>query len=133
MIEYSMSNKKKIFCTAVNCMDGRVQLPVIEFLKKYFKANYVDMITEPGPNLILSEGKDQNIIKSIDDRLDISINKHDSVGVAIVGHSDCAGNPSEKNEQNIQTKSAIKYIKNSYNDIDVIGLWIDKDFNVIRI
>ncbi|MHC5086790.1 MAG: carbonic anhydrase, partial [Planctomycetota bacterium] len=25
------------FCTAINCMDGRVQLPVIPFLQNRFK------------------------------------------------------------------------------------------------
>ena len=34
------------FVTAINCMDGRVQVPVIEWLKKEYKADDVDMITE---------------------------------------------------------------------------------------
>ena len=36
------------FATAINCMDGRVQLPVIKFLQERFKAEYVDIISEPG-------------------------------------------------------------------------------------
>ena len=40
------------FCTAINCMDGRVQLPVIRFLQERFKVDYVDVISEPGPNLL---------------------------------------------------------------------------------
>ena len=51
------------FATAVNCMDGRVQKPVIEYLQKSFGVDYVDMVTEPGPNKILAEGKDINIIE----------------------------------------------------------------------
>jgi hypothetical protein len=54
-----------IFVMAINCMDGRVQLPVIEWLKKEYEADYVDMITEPGPNKILAENKDQLFINSI--------------------------------------------------------------------
>jgi len=38
------------FCTAINCMDGRVQIPVISFLEERFNARYVDVISEPGPN-----------------------------------------------------------------------------------
>ena len=38
------------FCTVINCMDGRVQLPVIRHMKERFNAEYVDSITEPGPN-----------------------------------------------------------------------------------
>lgn len=114
-------------------MDGRVQLPVTEFLTEYFKANYVDMITEPGPNLILSEGKDKKTINSINNRLDISVNKHGSRGIAIVGHFDCAGNPSGKEEQVFQIKSALKYVKNRFGNIEVIGLWLDENFKVIKI
>ena len=78
-------------------MDGRVQLPVIEYLKKYFNVEYVDSITEPGPNLILAEQNDINYLNSISKRLDISVKKHGSVGIAIIGHFDCAGKPGNKN------------------------------------
>lgn len=61
------------FCTVINCMDGRVQLPVIEHLQKRFNAKYVDSITEPGPNLILSEQNNPILVKHILDRLKISI------------------------------------------------------------
>ena len=36
------------FCTAVNCMDGRVQLPVTSYLQERFNVEHVDSITEPG-------------------------------------------------------------------------------------
>jgi hypothetical protein len=49
------------FVMAINCMDGRTQLPIIEWLKKEYGATYVDMITEPGPNKIPAENKDQII------------------------------------------------------------------------
>ena len=84
------------FCTAVTCMDGRIQLPVIEYLQKRFNTKYVDSITEPGPNLILSKQTDSYLVESILTRLKISVEKHKSVGVAIVGHHDCAGNPAKK-------------------------------------
>lgn len=37
------------FAAAINCMDGRTQVPVIEFLKNKYGVDYVDMITEPDP------------------------------------------------------------------------------------
>ncbi len=49
------------FCTTINCMDGRVQLPVIKYLQKHFNVDYVDSITEPGPNLILAKQTNFNI------------------------------------------------------------------------
>jgi hypothetical protein len=42
------------FCTAVTCMDGRVQLPVNAYLRERFGADFVDTITEPGPNAVLA-------------------------------------------------------------------------------
>ena len=43
------------FCTAINCVDGRVQVPVINYLKKRFKVDYVNVVSEPGPSKILAE------------------------------------------------------------------------------
>ena len=43
-----------IFCTAINCMDGRVQAPVNAYLRTRFNADYVDAVTEPGPALVLA-------------------------------------------------------------------------------
>ena len=53
------------FCTAINCMDGRVQLPVIQYLQKRFNVDFVDSVTEAGPNLILSEAEDPGLVQSI--------------------------------------------------------------------
>ena len=46
---------KKMFATTINCIDGRVQVPVIEYIKLTYGFDYVDMITSAGPNLILAE------------------------------------------------------------------------------
>ena len=118
------------FCTAINCMDGRVQLPVIEYLQKRFNVDYVDSITEPGPNLILARQNDINIVESIFNRLKISVERHSSVGVAVAGHYDCAGNPSTKEQQTQHTLDAIEYIKDRYSELEVIGLWVDENWNV---
>ncbi len=121
------------FYTAINCIDGRVQLPVINYLQKRFNVDYVDMITEPGPNRILASQSNFNIVESIFERLHVSVGKHHSLGVAVVGHHDCAGNPGTKEEQSAHTLGAVKYIKQRYSDINVIGLWVDENWNVSEI
>ena len=118
------------FCTVINCMDGRVQLPVIRYLQKRFNAEYIDSITEPGPNLILAEDKNPALIHSILERLKLSIEKHNSVGVAIVGHHDCAGNPASKNDQIKHTQKAIQLVRQHYKSVEIIGLWVDKNWKV---
>ncbi len=118
------------FCTAISCMDGRTQLPVILYLQKYFNAKYVDMITEAGPNLILAERNNMSGVRSIIKRIDISVHIHQSKGIAIVGHYDCARNPAKESKQREHTIEAIKFIKQNYDKIEIIGLWVDADWNV---
>lgn len=121
------------YCTVVNCMDGRVQLPVIEYLQKRFDAEYVDSITEPGPNLILAKQTNVDIVESVFSRVKISVDKHASVGIAVAAHYDCAGNPANKKEQTEHVLEAVKCIKLRYHDIEVIGLWVDENWEVSEI
>jgi len=118
------------FCTVINCMDGRVQLPVIKYLQERFDVDYVDSITEPGPNLILAQQANINLVESIFNRLKISVNHHGSVGIAVAGHYDCAGNPATKKEQAVHTLDSIRCIKSRYSDLEIIGLWVDENWEV---
>ena len=121
------------FCTAVNCMDGRVQTPVIAFLRERFRADYVDTVTEPGPNGILAAGEDPTTIESILRRIVISVEQHGSVGIAIVGHHDCAGNPAPKEEQIAQVRKAKALLREYFRSPIVIGLWVDEAWHVHEI
>jgi carbonic anhydrase len=116
------------FVTAINCMDGRVQLPAIEWMKRKYNAEYVDMITEPGPIKILDENENTCLIESIKNRIDVSVNKHLSKVIAIIGHYDCTGNPVEKDIQIKQIKSSIKLVSSWNFNTDIIGLWIDENW-----
>lgn len=118
------------FCSVINCIDGRVQLPVIRYLQQRFEVDYVDSITEPGPNLILSEEKNADSIQAILDRLKISIESHNSVGVAIVGHHGCAGNPAPRDEQITHIRKAMKLLRQRCGSIAIIGLWVDENWEV---
>ena len=124
---------EKTFATAINCMDGRVQLPVTAFLKKKYGVDYVDMITEPGPNGILATNKDKSIIDSIKNRVGISTAKHGSKYIAIAGHHDCAGNPVDKDTHLAHIRSAIKAVESWGIKAEVIGLWVDDKWKVSEV
>jgi hypothetical protein len=111
-------------------MDGRVQLPVMKYLQKRFNVGYVDSITEAGPNLILAQQADITIVESIFNRIKISVDHHSSVGIAVAGHYNCAGNPATKEQQTAHTLDAIRCIKRRYSDLEVIGLWVDENWKV---
>mgnify|MGYP001039485204 CR=1 FL=1 len=124
-------NKK--FVTSINCIDGRVQEPVINYLKTEYGANFVDMITEAGPNKILAENKNIPIINSIKARVAVSVEKHNSALIAIVGHYDCGGNPSGEKRQIQEIKLSIKEVNAWHENVTVIGLWIDENWKVHKI
>ncbi|MFC1576494.1 carbonic anhydrase [Candidatus Omnitrophota bacterium] len=119
----------KEFVTAVNCMDGRAQKPVLEYMEKGFGATYVDMVTEPGPNKILSEGKDANTIESLKKRVGISVEKHNSQTIAIAAHYDCAGNPASEDAQKEDLRKAATVIASwGFPVKRIVALWLDENF-----
>ena len=106
---------------------------MIEYLQGRFDVDYVDSITEPGPNLVLAQQTDMDIVKSIFSRLKISIERHASVGIAIAGHYNCVGNPASKEQQIAHTIDAVRCIKHKYGDLEVIGLWVDENWKVSEV
>ena len=121
------------FCTAVNCMDGRVQLPVIDFLKKRFGVDYVDMITEAGPCQMFGQRTGETACDSITQRITVSVVRHRSKAIAVAGHYDCAGNPVSKEEQIAQIRESVACIKERFSQVEVIGLWVDENWSVSEI
>jgi hypothetical protein len=116
------------FATAINCMDGRTQIPVIDYIRKKYKVDFVDMITEPGPIKVLAENTDKSTIESIKRRVEISTGKHGSVHIVIVGHDDCAGNPVEKETQLKQIIESIWTVRSWRLRAETLGLWIDEEW-----
>jgi len=118
------------FATAINCMDGRVQLPVINWLRENLPVDYVDMITEPGPDKILAEGPAaaQDSIKA---RVLISVNKHGSNTVLVVAHDDCAGNPVSRAQHEMHVRQSVIRIRSWNLPISrIFGAWIGEDWKV---
>ncbi len=121
------------FATAINCIDGRTHVPVIDYMRGQFGVDFVDMVTEPGPNKILSENLDKTTVNSIKDRVRISFERHDSKLIAIVGHYDCVGNPTGEDTQKQQIVSAMNSVKSWNFDVQVIGLWVDESWCVSKV
>ena len=127
------TSKTDRFGTAINCMDGRVQTPVIEFMTTEYGVDFVDMITEPGPIRALSSESEGSIVASIRRRVEISVEKHDSKLIAIVGHYDCAGNPVGKDAQLQQIRTAIKTVEAWKCSTRVVGLWVDNNWEAYEV
>ena len=64
--------------TAINCISGRVQIPVISYIIHTYGVAYVDMITAPGVNKLLAEGLYLTTTELIKKSAEISVNGHGS-------------------------------------------------------
>lgn len=118
------------FATAVNCIDGRVQEPVALWLRKRFGVDYVDAVTEPGPDGVLAFGR-TSVIESIKRRVTISITAHGSVAVAVVGHHDCAADPVLKETHWDQISHSVDIIRSwLLPAVAVVGLWVNEQWSV---
>lgn len=124
--------EKGKFVTVINCMDGRVQRPVSDWMIKKFDADYVDTITEPGPDRILAI-RSPSMINSIKRRVLVSVKKHGSKVVAIIGHYDCAGNPVDDATHFSHVRAAMKEIESWQLPAVVIGLWVNSYWQVEEI
>ena len=115
------------FATSVSCMDGRIQLPLANWIKEKYSVDFVDAITEPGVDKTVAENSD---LESIKFKVGISINAHKSELIVISGHSDCAGNPVSDDEHISQIKKGVEVIPSWTTGAKVIGVWVDNSWNV---
>ncbi|HJT85628.1 MAG TPA: carbonic anhydrase [Nitrososphaeraceae archaeon] len=115
------------FATSVSCMDGRIQIPLINWIKENFSVDYVDTITEPGIDKQVADNTD---LESIKTKVGISINKHESELIVVSGHYDCAGNPVSNEEHITQIKKGIEVISSWNLGAKVIGVWVDDTWKI---
>lgn len=121
------------FCTAVNCMDGRVQLPVHKYMTSFFMADYVDQVTEAGPAGILASDPKSDLSKSIYRRIEVSVNAHGSIGIGIVAHYDCAGNPKSEAHQKMDLQLSVAALQARFPRQKIVPLWVDRHWKVSEI
>ncbi len=111
-------------------MDGRIQIPVNDWIKKNYSVDYVDTITKPGVEKKITENIDVEQIKSM---VEISIFKHKSGLIVVSAHHDCAGNPVSKEEQIAQISKGTQIIKSWNYDAQVIGIWVNENWEVEKV
>lgn len=108
-------------------MDGRVQLPVIYWIKENYRVDNVDVITEAGMDNVLSNQQDiSEVLRSIN----ISVNINRSNRIFVVGHYDCRGNPVEESVHRQEINSAVKRLKEHWPNLEIVGLWVNKNWVV---
>ena len=119
------------FGTVINCMDGRVQLPVLEYLKKNYDLDFVDTANEAGPIKILTERTNPCRLLSLEERITFSVKARDSRIIAVAGHHDCLGNPAPREKQEEQIGQVLEYLRKTYGKhILYLGLYVNEQWEV---
>ena len=115
------------FGTSLSCMDGRIQIPIQKWLNANHGIDFVDTITEPGIDKIISDGGNLDNLKK---KIQISTEKHKSQIIVVSGHYDCAGNPVSNDEHKSQIQKSVEMISSWNLNVNVIGLWVDDSWSV---
>ena len=119
------------FGTVINCIDGRVQYPVLDYLKNKYDVEFFDAANEAGPLKILTDRSDKCRLISLKEQIRVSIEEHESRFIAVVGHHDCAGNPQARSVQEQQIEEALDYLKKAFGDeILYVGLYVNENWEV---
>jgi hypothetical protein len=113
------------FGTAINCIDGRTQQVVIDHMKQNYNIDGVDMVTFPGADGLFSNEDHTEEIVLIRRAVSISIEKHGSRIIAVVGHHDCAGNPATREHHYMHIRTAIRKVFSWNLHAQIIGLYIN--------
>ncbi|MBI2426906.1 MAG: hypothetical protein HYV34_03580 [Candidatus Kerfeldbacteria bacterium] len=116
------------FGTAITCIDGRVQEPLATWMCQHFSLDYVDMITEPGPDHVLRTMPD--IAKELKREAGISKSAHRSRIIAVAGHAGCAGNPASADEHVREIRECVRIVESWGLGIPVIGVFVNDAWTV---
>ena len=113
------------FATAITCIDGRVQQPVADWMKLNTNVEYVDLISEPGPDKVLSS-ETTYVVDEIIRKVAFSVKYHESPVVALCGHHDCAANNADREGHIEQIMEGIRVLQSYSLNVRLIGLWQDE-------
>jgi carbonic anhydrase-like protein len=117
------------FATAINCIDGRAQRPVSEWIRVQHSIDYVDTITHRGPEKALTQGP-QSVIDEMRENAGVSVLAHRSELITVAAHYDCAGNPVSDEEHKAQIRAACRVIAGWGFPARIIGLWVNEWWQV---
>src|ERR1700691_3783508 len=103
-------------------MDGRVQLPVLQWIKDNYRVDFVDVITEAGMDKVLSNQEDiSEVLRSIS----ISVDVNKSTRLFVVVHYDCGGNPVAEDVHRREIVKSVSRLKEHWPKHEIAGLWVN--------
>jgi hypothetical protein len=84
------------------------------------------MVTFPGADGLFSYEQNSTEIALIRRAVSVSIERHGSQIVALVGHHDCAGNPGDVGHHNKHIRKALQEMSSWNLNTQAIGLYVNE-------
>ena len=122
-----------IFAVALNCMDGRAQLPANTWVQKRFGADYIDTITEAGIVRFCSGAQSSPETQGVLSRINVSVTAHKATQLAVIAHAGCAGNPIADDAQKAQLSEAVSFLASHFPTLEIIAVWIGADWQPVEL
>jgi carbonic anhydrase len=117
------------FGTAISCIDGRVHLPLIGWMRDMLSVDYVDLVTYAGADgLFASDPATAETL--LRPAVEISVQKHGSPVVALVGHFDCAANPGSAEAHRQQLLDGTRALQRWNLPVKVLAIWVNADWHI---
>ena len=102
------------FAAVITCMDGRIQTRTLDQVMTRFGVRYVDNITATGAVQHL-DGSVTPTGEGLLQSLMVSARAHGTNQVALVAHTECAGNPVPDDKQKRQLQAARVVVAERFN------------------
>lgn len=117
----------ELFFTNVGCMDGRVQKAVNRYASLIFGAEFADTITKAGlDGLLAKDDVNPEVLDSVKNMILVSVDKHNSLGIVVHGHEECAGNPVDDEQHKKDIKKSVRTVKKMLDgkNVEVRGVYV---------
>ena len=117
------------FAVVLNCIDGRTQQPLIEWVQREFDVTHVDVVTEPGVDGVLVRGE-ESTVQALLDKVCVSRLAHGAVALVVAGHHDCAANPGDAAAHAADLARATDLLREALPELPVRAVYVDSTWNV---
>lgn len=116
------------FALAINCVDGRVQQPLLRWIRDELSLSRVDYLTVPGADAALAEhGRE---LERARETASFLTDQRDHRCALVAGHWDCLGNPVDEERHREQIRRAAEELHRWGVAPRTLGVWIREGWSV---
>lgn len=117
------------FAVLLNCIDGRTQQPLLDWVRRELGVSHVDVVTEPGVDAVLARG-DDNAVQALLDKVCVSRLAHGAVALVVAGHHDCAANPGDAAAHAADLARAMTLLRQALPELPARAVYVDSAWTV---